>query len=98
MGWNYCFQWAIVLPFEIVVASFCINYWPSGVPVAVWMTLFIVAIIIVNIFGVLGYGEEEFWSSLLKLAAIVIFLFIGLVLVLGGGPSDGLYNEYWGAR
>ena len=60
--------------------------------------MFLVAIILVNIFGVLGFGEEEFWSSLLKLCTIVIFLITALVLVLGGGPSDGVYNEYWGAR
>jgi yeast amino acid transporter len=29
---------------------------------------------------------------------IVIFFVIALVLVLGGGPSSGIYDEYWGAR
>lgn len=56
------------------------------------------AIIIVNIFGALGYAEEEFWSSLLKLCAIIVFMVIALVLVLGGGPEGGRYSEYWGAR
>jgi amino acid transporter len=56
------------------------------------------AIIIINIFGALGYAEEEFWSSVLKLGAIVVFMVIALVLVCGGGPSDGRYGEYWGAR
>ena len=98
MGWNYCFQWAIVLPLEITVASFTINFWTTDVPVAVWITMFFVALILINIFGVLGYGEEEFWASALKLAAIVIFIITALVLVLGGGPSDGRYNSYWGAR
>jgi amino acid transporter len=60
--------------------------------------MFILIIILINVFGVLGYGEEEFWSSVLKLAAIVIFMIIGLVCVLGGGPSKGIYDEYWGAR
>ncbi|KIX10157.1 uncharacterized protein Z518_01238 [Rhinocladiella mackenziei CBS 650.93] len=98
MGWNYCLQWAVILPFEIVVASECIRYWDDTTSQAVWYSMFLAAIIIVNIFGVLGYGEEEFWSSLLKLATVVIFMITSLVLVLGGGPSDGRYNEYWGAR
>jgi yeast amino acid transporter len=46
----------------------------------------------------MGYAEEEFWASCLKLAAIVIFMIIAFVLVLGGGPSSGQYSEYWGAR
>jgi amino acid transporter len=66
--------------------------------VAVYITLFMVLVVIVNVFGALGFAEEEFWSSCLKLTVIVIFLFSGLVFVFGGGPSSGLYSEYWGAR
>ncbi len=98
MGYNYVFQWAIVLPLELVVAGLTVNFWGAEVNVAVWITLFFVAIIAINVFGVLGYAEEEFWVSLLKLSTIVIFMIIGLVFVLGGGPSSGEYDEYWGAR
>merc|ERR1712098_148057 len=48
--------------------------------------------------GTLGYAEEEFWSSCLKLVTIVVFMIIALILVLGGGPSGGRYDSYWGAR
>lgn len=98
MGWNYTAQWAIVLPLEIVVASEVIKFWNDEISTAVWITLFIVVLILINIFGVLGYGEEEFWASALKLATIVIFMIIALVLVCGGGPSRGMYSQYWGAR
>ena len=60
--------------------------------------VFFVAILIVNIFGTLGYAEEEFWSSCIKLSATVIFMIIALVLVLGGGPSTGAYSTYQGAK
>jgi len=100
MGWTYVFQWAIVLPLEINVAALTIGYWPgaAGVHVGVWMFLFWAFIILINVFGTLGYAEEEFWSSCLKLSATVIFMIISLVFVLGGGPDNGAYNEYWGAR
>ncbi|PSR76033.1 amino acid permease-domain-containing protein [Coniella lustricola] len=98
MGWNYVFQWAIVLPLELTVCGLTIQYWNPDISVAVWITVFLVLIIIVNVFGTLGYAEEEFWASLLKLAATVIFIIIAFVLVLGGGPSSGQYSEYWGAR
>lgn len=80
MGWNYVFQWAIVLPLELVVAGFTVGYWNSEINVAVWITVFLVAIVIINVFGVLGFAEEEFWSSVLKLSAVVIFMIIGLIL------------------
>ncbi|KAH8895186.1 amino-acid permease inda1 [Thozetella sp. PMI_491] len=99
MGWNYFLQWVFILPFEIVVASFTINYWTQGsVSPAVFMAVFLVALIFINCFGALGYAEEEFWSSFLKLSAIITFLVTGFVLVLGGGPAGGQYDEYWGTR
>lgn len=98
MGWNYVFQWAVVLPLELTVCGLVVGYWNDSISVAVWITVFLVAIIIVNIFGSIGYAEEEFWSSMIKLISIVIFMIIALVLVLGGGPSSGRYDEYWGAR
>jgi len=100
MGWNYVFQWAIVLPLELLVAGLTIHYWPGAqeTNVAVFITIFWVFIVLINIWGTLGYAEEEFWSSCIKLGATVVFMIIALVLVLGGGPSNGMYSEYWGAR
>lgn len=98
MGYNYVFQWAIVLPLELVVAGLTVNYWEVDVSIAVWITVFWVAIIIVSVFGVLGYAEEEFWVALLKLSTVVIFMIMALIFVCGGGPSNGIYDEYWGAR
>ncbi|RDW76027.1 hypothetical protein BP5796_06848 [Coleophoma crateriformis] len=98
MGWNYVFQWAIVLPLELVVAGLTVGYWNSDINVGVWITVFLVFIVLINVFGVLGYAEEEFWASVLKLGAIITFMLIGLILVCGGGPSNGKYSEYWGAR
>ena len=98
MGYNYVFQWAIVLPLELVVAGLTVNYWGADVNVAVWITVFLIAIIIINIFGVLGYAEEEFWVALLKLGTVVVFMIMALIFVCGGGPEIGDYSEYWGAR
>lgn len=41
MGWNYVFQWAIVLPLELVVAGLTIRFWDTdgSVHVAVWVSL-----------------------------------------------------------
>ncbi|KAK7397692.1 Amino-acid permease inda1 [Neonectria punicea] len=98
MGWNYVFQWLIVLPLELTVCSFTVQYWNRNISEAVWITVFWIVIIIVNIFGTLGYAEEEFWSSCFKLTATVIFMIVALVLICGGGPSNGIYDEYWGDR
>ena len=81
MGWNYVFQWAIVLPLELGVAAITMGWWEGtrNYSIAVWVTVFLVAIIIINVFGVLGYAEEELWSSVAKLLAVVAFMFMALI-------------------
>jgi len=98
MGWNYVMQWAAVLPLELTVCGITIQYWNADISTAVWISIFLVAIIVINVFGSLGYAEEEFWSACFKLSATVIFMIIALVLVCGGGPKGGQYDVYWGAR
>jgi len=98
MGWNYVFQWAIVLPLEITVAGTTVQYWGVDIlPLAAWITIFWIVIsafilfkilviftdlvvyaAIVCIFGTLGFAEEEFWSSCLKLLVVVMFILIGM--------------------
>jgi yeast amino acid transporter len=54
MGWLYVLQWAVTLPVELTAAGFTMQYWTKDVPIAVWMTVFWLAIIILNVFGTLG--------------------------------------------
>ena len=112
MGWNYVLQWAVVLPLEIVshtsasacdykltgkvVAGQTVQYWDTPVPLGAWMTIFAIIIWILVILGTLGYAEEEFWSSCLKLFVVVLFIFIGIVCICGGGPAGGDYDSYLG--
>lgn len=82
------------------MCSLTIGYWDTEgkISVGVWITVFFVLILITNLFGTLGYAEEEFWSAIIKLSATVVFIIIAFVMVLGGGPSNGRFHEYWGAR
>ena len=52
--------------------------------------------VIASVFGTLGFAEEEFWSSCLKLFVVVMFIFIGIVCICGGGPKGGEYDHYVG--
>ena len=74
MGWNYALQWLVVLPLETVAASIVIDYWETGISNAVFVTIFLIIIIGVNLFGVKGYGEAEFVFSILKVIAVIGFM------------------------
>lgn len=108
-------QWAVVLPLELVVAGQVIQYWDTGVPLAAWITIFLVLVLvsrisslkyfhnnsdfqILSVFGTLGYAEEEFWVSMLKLIVIIIVIITGIICICGGGPAGGANTTYLGAR
>ncbi|KAH7202240.1 amino acid permease-domain-containing protein [Fusarium oxysporum] len=98
MAWNYTLQWAATLPLELTVCAITIQYWSPDISPGVWIAVFLAAITILNMFGTLGYAEEEFWAACFKLTSISIFMIIALVLVCGGGPSSGSYDTYQGFK
>lgn len=78
MGWNYALQWLVVMPLEIVAASMTIDYWNPGVSPAAWVAIFWSLIVVINFFGVRGYGEAEFVFALIKVVAVIGFMFVSL--------------------
>ncbi|EHK49927.1 hypothetical protein TRIATDRAFT_83082 [Trichoderma atroviride IMI 206040] len=96
MGWNYAMQWLTILPLEIIAASLTIGYWDEHLQRAIFVTVFLATIVTINMFGVKGYGEAEFTFSLVKIVAVIGFILLGIVLNLGGTPTQGyIGGKYW---
>ncbi|BEI83725.1 hypothetical protein CcaverHIS002_0403290 [Cutaneotrichosporon cavernicola] len=96
VGFNYWYSWAITLPTELVAAAIVISYWDNTTNPAVYISVCMVAIYVVNMFGARAYGEMEFWFSLIKVLAIVGLIILGIVLMCGGGPNhDAIGFRYW---
>jgi len=97
-GWQYAISWLTVLPFEISAACNIIHFWPDseGITNAAWIVPILVALVIIQFFGVKGYGEVEYALSLLKIIACVGFMFLGVIINVGGVPTDD--RGYIGAR
>jgi len=96
MGWNYALGCLITIPLELTAAGLVISYWTTSINIAVWITIILVILIIINLFGVRGYAEIEFFISLIKVIAIIGFIILGIVLVFGGGPNHQyLGGKYW---
>lgn len=71
---SYALQWLIVLPLEIIAASLTISYWDETLTRAIFVTIFLIFIIGINMFGVKGYGEAEFIFSIIKIVAVIGFM------------------------
>ncbi|KAF2842431.1 AAT family amino acid transporter [Patellaria atrata CBS 101060] len=99
MAWNYALSWLVTLPLEIVAASITISYWQGAKDVnpSAWVTLFLFLIISINLFGVRGYGEAEFVFSIIKVAAVIGFIILGIIIDVGGIPGGPGYMgaKYW---
>lgn len=59
MGWDYAIQWLTILPFEITAAGLTIKFWRDDINIGVWIAVFLIALSIIQVFGVRGYGEGE---------------------------------------
>lgn len=96
MGWNYGIQWLVVFPLELVAASITVQYWNQTINPAYWVAIFYLVIVLINMFGVKGYGEAEFVFSLIKVIAVLGFIIFGIVINCGGGPHGGyIGGSYW---
>lgn len=95
MNWNYCFQWLVTLPLSLVSASLTIQFWGSKINPVVWVAIFYVFIVAINIFGIKGYGEAEFIFSLIKVVAIIGFCIFAIIIVAGGGQQGYIGARFW---
>lgn len=68
-------QWLSVLPLEVIAASVTIGYWNDKLTRAIFITIFLVTIILINMFGIKGYGEAEFTFSIIKVTAVIGFMY-----------------------
>ncbi|KAI1365000.1 putative amino acid permease [Xylaria arbuscula] len=96
MGWNYALQWMVALPLEVISASIVTTYWNPNLNKAIFVTIFLLAIIGINLCGVKGYGEAEFIFAIVKVIAVIGFILLGIVLNIGGPPGGGyIGGHYW---
>ncbi|KAF8861805.1 hypothetical protein BDZ45DRAFT_671624 [Acephala macrosclerotiorum] len=95
-GWNYWYAYAMLVAAEVSAAAIVLDYWKAPVNVAVWITIVLVIILLLNIIAVSFFGEAEFWFASIKLITIVGLIILGIVLFFGGGPNhDRLGFRYW---
>lgn len=96
IGYNYWYGFSILVAAEIVAAAIIIQYWTTKVHIAVWISILLALMLILNLCPVSFYGEAEFYFAGIKLIAITGLIILGVVLFFGGGPThDRLGFRYW---
>ncbi|AOA65327.1 Dicarboxylic amino acid permease [Komagataella phaffii CBS 7435] len=98
VGYSYLAKYLIVTPNQLVAGSLVMQYWvsPEKVNPGVWITIFLVSVVLINLFGVKFFGELEFWLSSLKVITVLGLIIMLFVFMLGGGPDhERLGFRYW---
>lgn len=94
IGWLYWFNWAMTIAAELTASTMIMKFWFPDSPSWIWSGAFLAIIFLLNYLSVKGYGEGEYWLSLIKVSAIVIFLIVGVLMIFGimGGEAVGFKN------
>lgn len=98
LGWNYWYSWAITLAAELSASTLLMKFWFPHSPSILWSGLFLVIIFLLNYLSVKGYGEGEYWFSFIKVATVIIFIIVGLLMIFGimNGKAVGFHNFFVG--
>ncbi|WP_138732268.1 amino acid permease [Modestobacter excelsi] len=89
VAWLYWYFWVIVIGFEAVAGAKVLQYWIDA-PLWLMSLLLMSLMTVTNLFSVSSFGEFEFWFAGIKVAAIVVFIALGTLFVLGAWPDRSL--------
>ncbi|AKH64781.1 MULTISPECIES: amino acid permease [Photorhabdus] len=95
LGWNYWYNWAVTIAVDLVAAQLVMNYWLPDMPGWIWSALFLALIFLLNFISVKGFGEAEYWFSLIKVSTVIVFIAVGLLMISGimkGAEGAGWHN------
>jgi len=80
----------IAIGAEVTAAGIYISFWFPNVPQWIWVVLVSVALVALNSMQVNRLGEFEYWFAMIKVAAIVAFIMVGLALIFGVGSRSAI--------
>ncbi len=86
VAWLYWYFWVIVVGFEAVAGAEIIRFW---VDLPLWLVSLVLMLLMTgtNLISVRSYGEFEYWFAGIKVVAIVAFLVLGSLFVIGLWPD-----------
>ncbi|HEX3789333.1 MAG TPA: amino acid permease [Pseudonocardiaceae bacterium] len=88
-GWMYFLDWATAGVGDVTAAAIYVKFfWPT-VPQWIPAVAALVVVLSINLVSVKLFGEMEFWFAAIKIAALVIFMVIAIVVLVIRHPVAG---------
>lgn len=92
-GWLYWGNWAMTLVADGTAVAIYIKWfsqytsWLDAVPQWALALVVICGILVFNMLSVKIFGELEYWFSLIKIVALIIFMLVAIGVLILGHPS-----------
>ncbi|WP_330230401.1 amino acid permease [Nocardia sp. NBC_00508] len=83
VGWIYSYHWCVTVAFEAIAGGAIANQLFPALPTWAFALLFMSVLTGVNLAAVSSFARFEFWFALIKVAAIVVFIGIGIAAICG---------------
>src|SRR3954469_7759220 len=95
-GWLYWLNWGLTGIAELSAVGLYVQFWIPTMPTWITVLIALAVVLIINLLSARAFGEFEFGAAIAKVGAIVMFLVVGLVVVIGqfsiGGHTAGFQN------
>jgi GABA permease len=88
VAWLYWYFWVIVVGFEAVAGAKILTFWFDA-PLWLLSLILMTLMTLTNLISVGSYGEFEYWFAGIKVFAIMAFLVLGTLYVIGLWPNHG---------
>ncbi|RCH86207.1 hypothetical protein CU098_006344, partial [Rhizopus stolonifer] len=99
IGYNYWACWAIIVASELTALPLIMEFWTTKVPSWAWSGIWLVLIFLLNMFGARSYAEAEYWFSVIKILAVLVFIIVGCITsggLIGNTTPHEVYGfKYW---
>ena len=97
-GWMYWLNWALTGIAELSAVALYVKHYIPSAPSWLSVLVALAVVLVINLLSAKAFGEFEFWASVLKVGAIVLFLIVGLVVVIGRthiGQHRAGFDNLW---
>jgi L-asparagine permease len=88
-GWLYFLNWATSGIADVTAAAIYVQFFAPNLPQWIPALIALAVVLTVNLISVKLFGELEFWFAAIKVAAIIIFMIIAIVVLVIRHPVDG---------
>lgn len=85
--WNLAIEMLVAVGAEVTASATYLQHWFPGLSIGLGTILCSLFIVALNLATVRLYGVAEYWFSMVKITAIVVFILMGLSILLFGWPA-----------